>query len=109
MYPPENRLDRVTAPRRWTEGSAWFSTEADRKGRIAPGRLVDLIDRGGLAPTGGHAPTPPPSGFPRPPPPGGARAPGGQACLEAGTRLGALAGGGSGELAVVALHLALVE
>jgi hypothetical protein len=42
MYPPENRLDRETALRLWTEGSAWFSTEGDRKGRIAPGRFADL-------------------------------------------------------------------
>ena len=43
LYPPENRLDRETALRLWTEGSAWFSTEADKKGRIAPGRLADLV------------------------------------------------------------------
>ena len=43
MYPPENRLDRLTALRLWTEGSAWFSNEAAAKGRIAPGRLADLV------------------------------------------------------------------
>lgn len=42
-----NRLDRPTALRLWTEGSAWFSTENGRKGRIAPGQLADLavLDR----------------------------------------------------------------
>ena len=43
MYPEANRLDREGALRLWTEGSAWFSGEADRKGRIAPGRLADLV------------------------------------------------------------------
>jgi Amidohydrolase family len=43
MYPPEIRLDRLTALRLWTQGSAWFSNEAGSKGRIAPGRLADLI------------------------------------------------------------------
>ena len=36
------RLDRTTALRLWTEGSAWFSTEQGKKGRIAPGRFADL-------------------------------------------------------------------
>jgi predicted amidohydrolase YtcJ len=43
MYPEANRLDREMALRLWTEGSAWFSGEADRKGRIAVGRLADLV------------------------------------------------------------------
>jgi len=43
MYPPANRFDRESALRLWTEGSAWFSTEAEKKGRIAPGRLADLV------------------------------------------------------------------
>ena len=43
MYPPANRLDRETALRLWTEGSAWFSSEAGRKGRIAQGQLADLV------------------------------------------------------------------
>jgi predicted amidohydrolase YtcJ len=42
MYPPANRLDRETALRLWTEGSAWFSSEAGRKGRIAQGQPADL-------------------------------------------------------------------
>ena len=37
LYPQANRLDRETALRLWTEGSAWFSSEAGHKGRIAPG------------------------------------------------------------------------
>jgi predicted amidohydrolase YtcJ len=41
------RLDRTTALRLWTEGSAWFSTEQDQKGRILTGRYADLavLDR----------------------------------------------------------------
>jgi predicted amidohydrolase YtcJ len=41
------RLDRETALRLWTEGSAWFSTEQRKKGRIAPGQYADLavLDR----------------------------------------------------------------
>jgi predicted amidohydrolase YtcJ len=37
-----NRLDRTTALRLWTVGSAWFSGEDDKKGRLAPGQLADL-------------------------------------------------------------------
>jgi hypothetical protein len=37
-----NRLDRMEALRLWTVGSAWFSGEDGRKGRIAPGQLADL-------------------------------------------------------------------
>jgi predicted amidohydrolase YtcJ len=39
---PGARLDRTTALRLWTEGSAWFSTEQGKKGRIAPGQFADL-------------------------------------------------------------------
>ena len=44
---PSARLDRTTALRLWTEGSAWFSTEDGKKGRIAPGQYADLaaLDR----------------------------------------------------------------
>ncbi len=35
-------LDRETALRLWTTGSAWFSGEADAKGTLAPGRYADL-------------------------------------------------------------------
>jgi predicted amidohydrolase YtcJ len=41
------RLDRTTALRLWTEGSAWFSSEQGRKGHIASGQYADLavLDR----------------------------------------------------------------
>ncbi len=42
IYPERNRLDRTTALRLWTEGSAWFSTEDGRKGRIQEGQYADL-------------------------------------------------------------------
>lgn len=42
LYPAANRLDRTEALRLMTQGSAWFSTEQDKKGAIAPGQLADL-------------------------------------------------------------------
>jgi predicted amidohydrolase YtcJ len=36
-------LDRTTALRLWTEGSAWFSNEQASKGRITPGQYADLV------------------------------------------------------------------
>jgi predicted amidohydrolase YtcJ len=42
LTPESSRLDRVTALRLWTEGSAWFSTEQGDKGRIAAGQFADL-------------------------------------------------------------------
>lgn len=42
LYGESNRLDRTTALRLWTVGSAWFSGEDHKKGRIAPGQLADL-------------------------------------------------------------------
>jgi hypothetical protein len=41
------RLDRTTALKLWTEGSAWFSTEDGKKGRLAAGQFADLavLDR----------------------------------------------------------------
>src|SRR5213075_2987297 len=39
---PHNRLDRATALELWTAGSAWFSNEQGKKGRIAVGQLADL-------------------------------------------------------------------
>lgn len=42
LYTEANRLDRTTALRLWTEGSAWFSTEDGRKGRIQAGQYADL-------------------------------------------------------------------
>jgi hypothetical protein len=42
MYGDDNILDREQALRRWTERSAWFSSEDGDKGRIAAGQLADL-------------------------------------------------------------------
>lgn len=42
LYDEDNVLDREAALRMWTEGSAWFSGEADVKGTLAPGRYADL-------------------------------------------------------------------
>ncbi len=42
LYPEENRLDRATALRLYTRGSAWMSGEDATKGVIAVGQLADL-------------------------------------------------------------------
>jgi predicted amidohydrolase YtcJ len=42
LAPEANTLDRETALRLWTEGSAWFSGEERAKGRLAPGYYADL-------------------------------------------------------------------
>lgn len=42
MYTDENRLDRLEALRRYTQGSSWFSGEAGKKGALATGQLADL-------------------------------------------------------------------
>lgn len=42
MYPKENRLDRVTALRLWTEANTWFSNEEGKKGAIKTSQLADL-------------------------------------------------------------------
>jgi hypothetical protein len=42
LYDDKNRLSRTTALRLYTEGSAWFSGDDGRKGRIAAGQLADL-------------------------------------------------------------------
>ncbi len=42
LYPAENRLDRETALRLWTEANTWFSTEEGKKGQIKAGQLADL-------------------------------------------------------------------
>ena len=42
LYSEANCLDRGEALRRYTQGSAWFSGEEDKKGAIAPGQLADL-------------------------------------------------------------------
>ena len=41
MYGDDNRLERQEALQLWTHGSAWFSTEQARKGRLAPGQFAD--------------------------------------------------------------------
>jgi predicted amidohydrolase YtcJ len=47
LYGDENRLDRLTALKLFTQGSAWFSSEELEKGQIKPGQLADfaLLDR----------------------------------------------------------------
>jgi hypothetical protein len=42
LYPDANRLDRVTALRLYTRGSAWMSGEDAAKGTVAVGQLADL-------------------------------------------------------------------
>jgi predicted amidohydrolase YtcJ len=42
LYPDSNLLEREEALRLWTNGSAWFSGEADRKGLLKPGYYADL-------------------------------------------------------------------
>jgi predicted amidohydrolase YtcJ len=47
IYGDESRLDRETALELYTRGSAWFSSEGDKKGAIKAGMLADLtvLDR----------------------------------------------------------------
>ncbi len=42
LYPEENRLDRATALKLYTRGSAWMSGEEAAKGAVAVGQLADL-------------------------------------------------------------------
>jgi hypothetical protein len=42
LYPEKNRLSREEALRLYTVGSAWFSHDTERKGRLAIGQLADL-------------------------------------------------------------------
>jgi predicted amidohydrolase YtcJ len=42
LTPPERRLDRATALRLLTAGSAWFSGEEAHKGTLVPGALADF-------------------------------------------------------------------
>ena len=42
LYPPQNRLDRETAVRLFTEGSSWFSTETGKKGALKVGQYADF-------------------------------------------------------------------
>jgi predicted amidohydrolase YtcJ len=43
LYPQHRLIDRHTALRLYTEGSAWFSTENGRKGAIKVGQFADFI------------------------------------------------------------------
>jgi len=43
MYRPDNLLDRDTALRLWTTGSAWFANADGQKGQIKAGQLADFI------------------------------------------------------------------
>jgi predicted amidohydrolase YtcJ len=47
ITPSRNQLDRETALRLYTEGSAWFSTENGRKGAVKAGQYADfaVLDR----------------------------------------------------------------
>jgi hypothetical protein len=42
LYPEENRLERLDALRLYTQGSAWFSNEEQKKGTIEIGKFADL-------------------------------------------------------------------
>jgi predicted amidohydrolase YtcJ len=42
LYSEANRLDRATALRLYTQGSAWMSGEEEAKGSLAVGQLADL-------------------------------------------------------------------
>jgi len=42
LYGPENQLSREQALELWTAGSAWFSNDEGRKGRIVAGQFADL-------------------------------------------------------------------
>ncbi|WP_226702999.1 amidohydrolase [Microbulbifer elongatus] len=42
LYDQEDILDRATALRLWTQGSAWFSGEEKVKGSLTPGQYADL-------------------------------------------------------------------
>lgn len=43
LYDQENLLDRKTALKLWTKGSAWFSGEHQHKGALSSGELADLV------------------------------------------------------------------
>lgn len=42
LYPESNRLDRKTALKLYTQGSAWMSGEESIKGSLTPGQLADF-------------------------------------------------------------------
>ncbi|WP_058911516.1 amidohydrolase [Entomohabitans teleogrylli] len=43
MYDDNNRLSREVALELWTAGSAWFSSEQGKKGRLQAGQLADVV------------------------------------------------------------------
>ncbi|MES2595036.1 MAG: amidohydrolase [Verrucomicrobiota bacterium] len=43
LYPDKNRLSRKEALGLYTQGSAWFSRDEEKKGVLKPGQLADLI------------------------------------------------------------------
>ena len=43
LYDEKNLLDRQTALKLWTKGSAWFSGESCVKGALKQGELADLV------------------------------------------------------------------
>lgn len=43
LYDEKNLLDRQTALKLWTKGSAWFSGESSVKGSLKQGELADLV------------------------------------------------------------------
>ena len=43
LYDEKNLLDRQTALKLWTKGSAWFSGESSLKGALKQGELADLV------------------------------------------------------------------
>ncbi|WP_234856162.1 amidohydrolase [Acinetobacter junii] len=43
LYDEKNLLDRQTALKLWTKGSAWFSGESSVKGALKQGELADLV------------------------------------------------------------------
>ncbi len=43
LYPEKNRLSRKEALGLYTQGSAWFSRDEEKKGVLKPGQLADLI------------------------------------------------------------------
>jgi predicted amidohydrolase YtcJ len=42
LYPDANRLERDEALRLWTRGSAWFSSDEQKKGSLMPGQFADV-------------------------------------------------------------------
>jgi hypothetical protein len=43
MYPDKNLLSREEALKLYTQGSAWFSSETDKKGTLSTGQQADFV------------------------------------------------------------------